>query len=178
MADLSKFPRPVPGTASNTFSLDDGTKEITLVNNFGKTICKLHIRTGDVSIYDRYQALMADFDSIVKPLVNIGLEGDGTASFDKDWATLKKVEGALKQKINELFDMDEADEIFAKRNPFSSIGGQFFVEKVLDTLGVVIARAVEEEARLSQKRTAKYLKDTKAQKLEVTKDAGTTTADT
>lgn len=177
MADISKLPRPVSNAASNTFSLDDGTREITLVNNYGKVICKLHIRTGDVSIYDRYQTLMTDFDSIIKPLVNVGLEGDGTASFDKDWAALKKVEGALKQKINELFDMDEADEIFAKRNPFSSIGGQFFVEKVLDTLGVVIAKAVEEEAKLSQKRTAKYLKDTKAKEPEVTKDAGTTTAD-
>ena len=169
---VTKFPRSAPAAAAgnNTFTLDDGTREITLKNTFGKTICTLYIRTGDVSIYDRYKMLVADFDNIVKPLSAIGLEGDGTASFDQDWETLKGVEGELKRKINDLFDMDGADELFAKRNPFSSIGGEFFVEKVLTVLGAAIAQAVEDEAKLSQKRVAKYLKDTG-----VTKDDRATT---
>ena len=52
MANKTKLPQ----TNQNVFTLDDGTKEITLVNPYGKVICKLHIRPGDVSIYDRYKA--------------------------------------------------------------------------------------------------------------------------
>lgn len=156
MPAVSKIVRP---DNKSVFALDDGTKEITLVNPFGKVIARLHIRTADISILDRYNALMKDFSSITKPLADISLNADGTVEFDKDWAKMKKVEGQLIQKINALFDMDDANELFATRNPFSSVGGKFFVERVLETLGQVVGQAVEEEAKLSAARTAKYLDD-------------------
>ncbi len=142
--------------------IDDGTREIPLVNKFGKPICKVYLRPADFSIVDRYKALMKDFDSIVKPLADLTIRADGTTEFDTEWAVLKEVEKSLKQKINELFDMDEADEIFAKRNPFSSVGGEFFCTKVLNALGEIISEAIEEEAELSKKRMAKYLDDMNA----------------
>jgi hypothetical protein len=171
---MSNIKLPAPAAQNNSFVLDDGTKEITLVNPFGKVICKLYIRTSDVSILDRYNALVADFDSIVKPLQDIDLKGDGTVSFDKDWAALKRAESMLIKKINALFDMEEAEDLFATRNPFSSVGGKFFIENVLDVLGQAIVQAIEEEAKLSQKRVNKHLKDLKSSKPEVTKDAGAT----
>lgn len=139
--------------------VDDGTREIPLVNKFGKTICTVYMRPADFSIIDRYNALMKDFESVVKPLTDLTLRNDGTAEFEQDWQVLKEVETTLKQKINELFDIDEADEIFAKRNPFSSVGGEFFCMKVLNALGGVIAEAIEEEANLSHKRMDRYLQD-------------------
>ena len=128
--------------------VDDGTREIPLVNKFGKTICTVYMRPADFSIIDRYNALMKDFESVVKPLTDLTLRNDGTAEFEQDWQVLKEVEATLKQKINGLFDIDEADEIFAKRNPFSSVGGEFFCMKVLNALGGVIAEAIEEEAKI------------------------------
>lgn len=175
---VTKFPRPMVNNPAQTFAVDDGTKEITLVNSYGKVICKLHIRTGDISILDRYNSLMNDFDQITKPLSRLNLKNDGTASFDKDWAALKKVEGILKQKLNDLFDMDEADDIFATRNPFSSIGGEFFIEKVLKVLGDAFTQAVQEEAELSKKRVEKYMNGTGAEQPEVLADARTPTDNT
>ena len=137
--------------------VDDGTREIPIVNKFGKLICNVYIRPSDLSIIDRYQDLVKDFDRIVKPLESLDIKNDGTASFDEDWKILKSVETDLKQRIDELFDMEEADEIFAKRNPFSSIGGEFFCAKVLKALENVIVAAINEEAQLSNERTAKYL---------------------
>lgn len=159
---------------NNVVMLDDGTKEIVLVNTFGKEICRLHIRTADVSIYERYQALMGDFDSIVKPLSDLSINRDGTASVDHDFTVLKMVEDNLKQKINELFDMDEADLLFATRNPFSSVGGKFFAENVLTALGGVIAKAIDEEAKLSEQRVQKHLADMK----DVNANVGAATAST
>lgn len=162
---------PIPQQKKNVYVVDDGTREITLANRYGQIICKLHFRATDLSIVDRYNSVMADFANVVKPLENVSINHDGTNTFDKDWAALKKVEGALKQKINQLLDTDEADQIFEARNPFSSVGGRFFVEIVLEAIGKAVADAAEEEAALSQKRTSKFLNDLEPK---VSGDAGAT----
>ena len=156
--------------------IDDGTREIPLVNKFGKLICNIYIRPADISILDRYETLTADFAEIVKPLQKLDLNADGTATFEADWNALKTTEAELKRRINAVFDMEEADEIFAKRNPFSSVGGKFFCENVIEAIGGIITDAVEEELKLSQKRTEKYLKGIQPIQ-EVNADAGNAAAD-
>lgn len=167
MANIKKFPA-VPAKGGSRFTLEDGTKEITLVNPFGKVICKLHIRTGDIGIYDRYKALMENFDSIVQPLADVNINSDGTVSFEDQWEIVKKVEANFKRQLNELLDMDEADAIFATRKPFSSVNGRFFAENVIEVLGQVIASAIEEETKLSAERIKKHLDDLE----DVSNDAG------
>ena len=47
------FPRPtkkvepqiVKPDGKSVFAIDDGTREVTLVNTYGKVICKIHFRT-------------------------------------------------------------------------------------------------------------------------------------
>ena len=68
--------------------------------------------------------------------------------------------------------MDEADEIFKTRSPFSSIGGVFFVERVLNAIGEAITAQIKEEAALSQARIAKYVDDVAED--EVSENAGAT----
>lgn len=157
----------------NVFAVDDGTREVTLVNTYGKVICRIHFRTGELAIMDRFNALTEDLPEIVKPLEHVSMNADGTADDNDDnWAVIKRVEGNLKQRINALLDTDEADEIFKTRSPFSSIGGVFFVEHVLKALGDAIVAQIEEESALSQARIAKYLDDVTDDGVNV--DAGTT----
>lgn len=173
--------------------IDDGTREIPLVNKFGKLICNIYIRPADISILDRYKALAADFKDITAPLKDLQIKSDGSATFDEEWEIMKSVEAELKARINALFDMDEADAIFEKRNPFSSVRGKFFCEIVVEAIGGIITEAVAEEMKLSKQRTDKYLNDlteevnqTVEQHIsnvqpmirEVSGDDGTTPADT
>ena len=137
--------------------VDDGTREIPIYNKFGKLICNVYMRPADFSIIDRYNDFIKDFDDIVKPLSGLDIKRDGTAEFDDDWEALKKVEQEIKDRFNALFDMEEADEIFAKRNAFSAVGGEFFCAKVLVALGEVILSAINEEAALSKARVDKYM---------------------
>lgn len=139
--------------------IDDGTKEIDLVNKFGKAFATIHFRPADMSIIDRYNQIQSNIGEWVKPLENININNDGTATFDEDWAVITAVESTLKEKINWLFDMDEADQIFATRKMFSSVGGKFFCMHILDALGELIKKAVAEEAEKSQERMSKYLDD-------------------
>lgn len=153
--------------------VDDGTKEVPITNKFGKLICKVYFRPADFSIVDRYNDLVKGFDKLVEPIKNISIKADGTATFDKDWETIKSVEQSIKDKINELFDMEEADEIFAKRNAFSSVGGEFFCLHVINALGGVITKAIADEEKLTKKRLNKYLSDVEPINVdEVTANAG------
>lgn len=61
---------------------------------------------------------MDDFDSIIKPLSDMDIKNDGTSEFDDNWEKLQQVETVVKQRINALFDMDDADALFATRHPF------------------------------------------------------------
>ena len=141
----------------NIIVIDDGTRELVLKNQFNATICKLHIRTSDLSLMDRYNDLMNDLGDVVKPLSEVGIKADGTAEFETEWAVIKKVEADLTARLGKLFDTDEISAIFKHRHMFSSIGGEFFVEKVLSALGEKINDAIREETELSQKRMSKYL---------------------
>lgn len=139
--------------------VDDGTREIPLVNKFGKLICKVYIRPGDYAIIDRYNDMVKGLDEMVGPLKNISIKNDGTATFEEDWEVIKAVEADLKNRINTLFDMDEADEIFKVRSPFASVGGEFFCTRVIQAFGALIADAIQSEAAASEEKYSKYLSD-------------------
>lgn len=148
-------------TSNNIFVIDDGTKPIKLQNQYGQEIATLYIRVSDIGIVDRYNAMAKDLEKAIIPLKDIALNNDGTATFEKDWALLKQVEGEIIDRINALFDITNAADIFKTRNAFSSIGGEFFVEKVLAGIGNIISKGIEEEAKKAQKRTSKYTADLK-----------------
>ncbi len=137
--------------------VDDGTREIPIKNKFGKTICTIYFRPADLSIIDRYEDFIKNLQTVLSPLARISIERDGTPTFDKDWQLLSDVENDLKRRINELFDMDEADQIFATRRAFSSVNGTFFCINVFDKLGEYITNAINREAALSQARVEEFL---------------------
>ena len=137
--------------------IDDGTRAIPVENQYGQPICTIHIRPADISILDRYTAMRDGLTEMLKPLEGIGLNADGTAEFEKDWEKLKAVEAAFIERLNNLLDTTESARIFENRNPFSAVGGRFFCENVLDAMGDLIAKAIEDEAAQTQKRIAKYL---------------------
>ena len=141
------------------FTIDDGTKEYVFTNRYGQEIGKMHFRGGDLSILDRYNDLVKDFDSIVEPLKGVRLKDDGTSSFDEDWKVVKGVEKELISRINVLFDSDDAENLFTNRNAFSTVNGEFYAEKVIDALHNVVLQEMEEEGKKREKRIDKYAKD-------------------
>ena len=165
-------PQPLTPNGKTVFEIDDGTREITLMNKYGQVICRLHFRTSEYAILDRFNELKNNLPAILEPLSRIDLNPDGSApDQDESWAVLKEVEGNIKRELNKLLDMTEADEIFKTRSPFSSVNGKYFVLVVLDALGEAIGAAIKEETALSEARLQKYMNDLENSG-EVTADAG------
>ena len=141
------------------FTLDDGTEALTITNTFGDEIATIHVRTGDIGIVDRYNEFTNGFDKIIAPLSGLSIKSDGTSSFDDDWQKIKSVEKELVSKLNDIFGSTDIGKLFESRNAFSTINGVFYVEKVIDMLGNVVAEAISKEAEKTQKRVEKYTKD-------------------
>ncbi len=139
--------------------IDDGTREYRVENKFGKVICTLHFRPGDISIAERYREMRDLFAEIVKPLAELDIKADGTAIDDAAMDALHNADLALRKALGRLLDSDDAADIFTERNPFSSVGGRFFCEIVLDALGEIVGEVMAEEAEASAKRTAKYIEE-------------------
>lgn len=139
--------------------IDDGTREYNIVNKFGKAICKLHFRPGDISIAERYRELQEEFAGIVKPLSEMDINADGTASDDAAMKAIHEADMNLRKALEKLLDSDDAADVFKARNPYSSVGGKFFAQIVLDAIGNIVGEVIAEEAEASMKRTAKYIEE-------------------
>lgn len=143
----------------NIFVLDDGTKELEIRNPFGEVIERIHVRTGDLSIMDRYNSFVDNFDKVVEPISKMQIKDDGTSDIDEEWKVIKQVEKSLIDKLNEVFDSKDIGNLFKKRNALSTINGEFYIEKVIDMLGKVIAQDIKAETEKSAKRLKKYTED-------------------
>ena len=143
----------------NAIIIDDGTREIPIMNKFGQEICKIYLRPSDWSILDRYQKFMQDFDKVVDPLKNVGINSNGEPQFENDWGVIKSVESEIKNRIDELLDTKCADGIFATRSAFSIIGGRFYCEIILNAIGDIISEAIAAEMKASAKRVNRFLSD-------------------
>lgn len=137
--------------------IDDGTREYSIVNKFGKPICTLHFRPSDISIAERYREMREGFADIVKPLTEFDIQADGTGADDATMNALHEADMKLRNALEQLLDSDDASDVFKSRNPFSSVGGKFFCEIVLDAIGGIVEDVMAEEVEESRKRTSKYI---------------------
>lgn len=137
--------------------IDDGTREIPITNQFGQTICTIRFRPGDIAILDRFKAMQAGVQELFKPLLDIDINRDGTADTDAEWKVIKGVENELIAQLNTLLDIDNADDIFRTRHPFSRVGGEFFATNFINAIGKLIADTINEENDTTNKKLSKYM---------------------
>lgn len=149
-------------TKKNAFiEIDDGTREYTIKNKFGQTICVIHIRPGDLSIIERLETLQNRIPEITKDLESIDINADGTAVDTVGYKLIRQAEGRMAEELAKVFDTDEIMQIFEKRSMFSSVGGEFFASQVIEKLTDEIANTLKEETEKTQKRIDKYAKKKK-----------------
>lgn len=142
--------------------IDDGTREYEIQNKYGEPICVLHFRPGDISLLHRYEEMKNAIPEMIKPLEDMDLNADGTAATDAGIAALGEAERRLREALSKLIDSRDFDDIFRTRNPFSSVGGRFFAENVIEMLDGIISSVLAEEAEASRRRTAKYIETEEA----------------
>ncbi len=138
--------------------IDDGTREYTIMNKYGQTICTIRFRPSDMSILDRINGLQDKMTEITKELQSIDITANGTSDDMQGYEILKRAEKRMSEEICNIFDSQDIMKIFENRSMFSSVGGEFFVTQVIAKIVDVVADEIGEETKKSQERISKYRK--------------------
>ena len=131
--------------------VDDGSRRVPILNTSGEEIGAFTFRPTDIGIIQRYNELVARFDEIVGPLqAAAGADEAGVAK------ALEQAGARLSDAVNALFGSEGAAEaFFGRMNPFSPVGGEFYCQQVLRSVGDYIGHAFDREtAEFSEKAKA------------------------
>ncbi len=137
--------------------VDDGSVEVPIKNRHGDTLGVFYFRPTDMGIIDRYNQLAGEFENITAPLENLDINPDGTSGGDEAAAAaMKEAEGRLYEACNKLFGGNMAEAFFGKMHPFSPVGGKFYCENALESVGQYISRQFAREVKKVNSRMDKY----------------------
>lgn len=142
-----------------SIQVDDGLRRVPIINSYGEEIGVFSFRPTDFGIIQRYNKLVGELDSIVEPLENINIAADGTADEDNDDAAaeaLTEAENRLFKACDEMFGGNMSEAFFGKMHPFSPVGGEFYCEQALRSVGSFISEQFEAETKKVNARVSKY----------------------
>ena len=131
-------------------TVDDGSVKESIRNKFGEVIGEFTFRPTDIDMLERYNDVVDDFEEIIAPLEQVGINPDGSATKltdEKDIEILKTAKQALFEKVDYIFNGNAAEAFFGQMNPFSIVGGRFYCENVLYALGKYIGNAFDREVK-------------------------------
>ena len=139
--------------------VDDGSQRIPIRNMSGDEIGVFYFRPTDIGIIQRYNDTVAKFDEIVAPLEAVNINPDGTTD-ETDETALKAMDEAEKklfEACDYIFGGNMSEAFFGKMHPFSPIGGAFYCETALNSVGAFIATQFEQETKKISQRLNKYV---------------------
>ena len=138
--------------------VDDGIVRTPILNKYGDEIGVFCFRPTDIGIVDRYNKIVADFESITAPLENVDIQSDGTAdgATDSEIDALKEAESRLFEACDYLFGGNASEAFFGKMHPFSPVNGRFYCENALDAVGKYISRQFDREVKKINSRVTRY----------------------
>lgn len=132
--------------------IDDGTRKYTFENEQGEELGTLVFRPGDIDLIKRYREKLSEFENIQDMFSKISWNADGTVDeaseiddIDRAIGIMNQVQDLLKETMNYIFDADVYDSLFAKRNPFSSVGEKPFVEVAMKAIGGIIGDSQKDQ---------------------------------
>ena len=121
--------------------IDDGLRRVPIENMFDQEIGVFYFRPTDLSIIERYDKLIGEFDTILAPLekANIGRNGEAADPTDEESVSaIREAKERLNSLLDELFDGNFSEAFFGKMNPFSPVGGRFYCEQAIEMVGAYI----------------------------------------
>lgn len=147
---------------SATFEIvvDDGTIRVPIKNTLGDEIGSFKFRPTDTGLLERYREALGRVDDAVEPLANASIKADGTADEEVEGAVeaVQEAQKRLGDLLDFIFDGNAAEAFFSGMRPFSPIGGRFYYEIALESLGNFITARYKDEGKKLNKRVLDYTK--------------------
>ena len=142
-------------------TVDDGSRRVPIQNIHGEVIGEFTFKPTDVGIVERYNRMVDEFADITRPLEAFQNAEDGAS--EEDDARFLEAEKEARERlfaaVDKLLGSEGASKaFFGNMNPFSPVGGLFYCENVLQSVGAYISAQFDAETAKFQSRAAKYLK--------------------
>ena len=137
----------------NTITINNGLKVYDIADQDGRILGQICFNPSDANILERHSKVVSDLEKIESEI-----SSNDNKSIEESYEAANKL---VCEKLDYLLGADVSKTIFSIMGPFSPLdNGQFFVENVIDAIGMVIS--AETGARVKkinskiQKHTSKY----------------------
>lgn len=146
--------KAVETRAPARFVIDDGSKRVPIVNQYGDEVGEFYMNPTDLGIYERYQTMTGEIEQIMEPLENAA---DGIENMGQFVEATSETKARLFAAVDKLFGYDgAAARLFGDRHPLSPVGGVFYFQRVLELVGSEINAAFEKETKAFSENVKKY----------------------
>ena len=138
-------------------SFDEGYKEFSINGDVNRVI---RFNPSDLAIIKRLEEAKNKISEsmAIKDDIELDNEGKPVDSLENYSKVISHIDNVIKEQINYIFDNNVADVVFGNQSPLANIKGKPLYERFMESVMPEIKKAVEEEAKESRKRVAKYTK--------------------
>lgn len=136
--------------------VDDGSITVPIKNTNGELIGEFRFRPTDFNIVARYNKVAKEFENVVKPLIDANIDANGEGEDEASIRILNEAQDKLFELVDYMFDGNMAEAFFGKMNAFSPVGGKFYCENALNSVGEFISRKFDAEINKISTRVQKY----------------------
>lgn len=138
-------------------SFDEGYKEFSINGDVNRVI---RFNPSDLAIIKRLEEAKNKISEsmAIKDDIELDNEGKPVDSLENYSKVISHIDNVIKEQINYIFDSDVANVVFGNQSPLANIKGKPLYERFMESVMPEIKKAVEEEAKESRKRVAKYTK--------------------
>lgn len=150
--------KAVETRAPERFIIDDGSRRVPIVNQYGDEVGEFYLNPTDLGIYERYQTMGEEIEQIMTPLA----DADRITDMGQFAGATAEIKARLFAAIDKLFGYEgAAARLFGSRHPLSPVGGAFYFQLVLELVAREINAAFETEAAAFSQNVKKYVEAVK-----------------
>lgn len=138
-------------------TIDDGSIDIPIQNQFGEKIGVFRFNPADINIVNRYNEVADQFGEVVKPLIDANISPEGEGEDDESVRLLNEAGDKMTDLMDYVLNGNSREAFFSKTHIFTPVGGMFYCEKVYDAIGTFISQRFASEVKRVNSRMNQHI---------------------
>ena len=157
MNEEMKAMQATPESMMPVITIDDGSIDIPIQNQFGEKIGVFRFNPADINIVNRYNEVADQFGEVVKPLIDANISPEGEGEDDESVRLLNEAGDKMTDLMDYVLNGNSREAFFSKTHIFTPVGGMFYCEKVYDAIGTFISQRFASEVKRVNSRMNQHI---------------------
>lgn len=143
--------------AMPTITIDDGSIDIPIQNQYGERIGVFRFNPADINIVNRYNEVADKFSEVVKPLIDANISPEGEGEDAESVRLLNEAGDKMVELMDYVLNGNSREAFFGKTHIFTPVGGMFYCEKVYEAIGAFISQRFASEVKRVNVRLTQHI---------------------